>query len=47
MAGGRASQVRRLTTKGVDKLVRYWLGEQGFKPLLEKPATGDSLMEYA
>ena len=24
-----------LTTKGVDNLVRYWMGDQGFKPLLE------------
>ena len=29
-----------LTTKGVDKLVRYWLGEQGFKPLLENLRRG-------
>ena len=30
-----------LTTKGVDKLVRYWLGEQGFKPLLENLRQGE------
>jgi len=29
-----------LTTKGVDNLVRYWLGDQGFKPLLENLRQG-------
>jgi Na+-transporting NADH:ubiquinone oxidoreductase subunit C len=29
-----------LTTKGVDNLVRYWLGAQGFKLLLENLRQG-------
>ena len=29
-----------LTTKGVDNLVRYWLGDQGFKPLLKNLRQG-------
>ena len=29
-----------LTTKGVDNLVRYWLGDQGFKPLLKNLREG-------
>ena len=29
-----------LTTKGVDNLVKYWLGEQGFKPFIENLKTG-------
>ena len=29
-----------LTTKGVDNLVRYWLSDQGFKPLLENLRQG-------
>lgn len=31
-----------LTTKGVDNLVRYWLGDQGFKPLLENLRRGEA-----
>ena len=31
-----------LTTKGVDNLVRYWLGEQGFKPLLDNLRQGEA-----
>jgi Na+-transporting NADH:ubiquinone oxidoreductase subunit C len=23
-----------LTTRGVDNLVRYWLGDEGFRPLI-------------
>jgi Na+-transporting NADH:ubiquinone oxidoreductase subunit C len=30
-----------LTTKGVDNLVKYWLGEQGFKPLLDNLRQGE------
>jgi Na+-transporting NADH:ubiquinone oxidoreductase subunit C len=30
-----------LTTKGVNNLVRYWLGEQGFKPLLDNLRQGE------
>ncbi len=30
-----------LTTKGVHNLVRYWLGEQGFKPLLDNLRQGE------
>ena len=30
-----------LTTKGVDNLVRYWMGDQGFKPLLENLRRGE------
>jgi len=29
-----------LTTKGVDNLVRFWLGENGFKPFLENLKAG-------
>ena len=31
-----------LTTKGVDNLVRYWMGAQGFKPLLENLRRGEA-----
>lgn len=31
-----------LTTKGIDNLVRYWLGEQGFKPLLDNLRQGEA-----
>ena len=31
-----------LTTKGVDNLVRYWMGGQGFKPLLENLRRGEA-----
>ncbi|MED5314737.1 MAG: Na(+)-translocating NADH-quinone reductase subunit C [Pseudomonadota bacterium] len=31
-----------LTTKGVDNLVRYWMGDQGFKPLLENLRGGEA-----
>jgi len=31
-----------LTTKGVDNLVKYWLGEQGFKPFIENLKTGEA-----
>lgn len=31
-----------LTTKGVDNLVQYWLGEQGFKPFIEYLKTGEA-----
>jgi Na+-transporting NADH:ubiquinone oxidoreductase subunit C len=31
-----------LTTKGVDNLVRYWLGNQGFKPFIENLKTGEA-----
>lgn len=31
-----------LTTKGVDNLVKFWLGEQGFRPYLEKLAAGEA-----
>ena len=31
-----------LTTKGVDNLVRYWMGDQGFKPLLENLRRGEA-----
>jgi Na+-transporting NADH:ubiquinone oxidoreductase subunit C len=30
-----------LTTKGVDNLVRYWLGDEGFKPLLDNLRRGE------
>ena len=30
-----------LTTKGVNNLVRYWLGDQGFKPLLDNLRQGE------
>ena len=29
-------------TKGVDNLVRYWMGDQGFKPLLENLRRGEA-----
>ena len=31
-----------LTTKGVHNLVRYWMGDQGFKPLLENLRRGEA-----
>ena len=31
-----------LTTKGVDNLVKYWLGNQGFKPFIENLKTGEA-----
>ena len=31
-----------LTTKGVDNLVQYWLGDQGFKPFIENLKTGEA-----
>lgn len=31
-----------LTTKGVDNLVRYWMGDHGFKPLLENLRRGEA-----
>jgi Na+-transporting NADH:ubiquinone oxidoreductase subunit C len=31
-----------LTTKGIDNLVQYWLGEQGFKPFIEYLKTGEA-----
>ena len=31
-----------LTTKGVNNLVRYWMGDQGFKPLLENLRGGEA-----
>jgi Na+-transporting NADH:ubiquinone oxidoreductase subunit C len=31
-----------LTTRGVDNLVRYWLGDQGFKPLINHLKTGEA-----
>ncbi|MGC6480895.1 MAG: Na(+)-translocating NADH-quinone reductase subunit C [Porticoccaceae bacterium] len=31
-----------LTTKGVDNLVQYWLGEQGFRPFIEYLKTGEA-----
>ncbi|WP_138466441.1 Na(+)-translocating NADH-quinone reductase subunit C [Poseidonocella sp. HB161398] len=30
-----------LTSRGVDNLVRFWMGEQGFAPYLEKLKNGD------
>lgn len=30
-----------LTTRGVNNLVRYWLGEEGFKPLLDNLRQGE------
>ena len=29
-----------LTSRGVSKLLKYWLGEQGFKPFLDKIRQG-------
>jgi len=31
-----------LTTKGVDNLIKYWLGDQGFKPFIENLKTGEA-----
>jgi Na+-transporting NADH:ubiquinone oxidoreductase subunit C len=31
-----------LTTRGVDNLVRYWLGDQGFRPLINYLKTGEA-----
>ena len=31
-----------LTTKGVDNLVQYWLGDQGFKPFIENLKSGEA-----
>lgn len=31
-----------LTTKGVDNLVRYWLGDQGFKPFIDNLKSGEA-----
>ena len=31
-----------LTTRGVNNLVRYWLGEEGFKPLLDNLREGEA-----
>jgi Na+-transporting NADH:ubiquinone oxidoreductase subunit C len=31
-----------LTTKGVDNLVKYWLGQQGFKPFIDNLKTGEA-----
>ncbi len=31
-----------LTTRGVDKLVQYWLGEQGFQPLISYLKSGEA-----
>ena len=31
-----------LTTKGVDNLVKYWLGRQGFKPFIDNLKTGEA-----
>ena len=30
-----------LTTKGIDNLVRYWLGDQGFKPFIDNLKAGE------
>ena len=30
-----------LTTKGVDNLVRFWVGENGFEPFLDRLRQGD------
>ena len=30
-----------LTTRGVDNLVRYWLGDQGFRPLINSLKSGE------
>lgn len=30
-----------ITTRGIDGLLRYWLGESGFGPLIERLRTGD------
>jgi Na+-transporting NADH:ubiquinone oxidoreductase subunit C len=31
-----------LTTKGVDNLLKYWLGEQGFQPLISYLKSGEA-----
>jgi Na+-transporting NADH:ubiquinone oxidoreductase subunit C len=31
-----------LTTKGVDNLVKYWLGDQGFRPFIENLKVGEA-----
>jgi len=31
-----------LTTRGVNNLVQYWLGEQGFAPLISHLKTGEA-----
>ena len=31
-----------LTTRGVDNLVRYWLGDQGFRPLINSLKSGEA-----
>lgn len=31
-----------LTTRGVDKLIKYWLGEQGFQPLISYLKSGEA-----
>ena len=31
-----------LTTRGVDNLVRYWLGDSGFSPLISNLKTGEA-----
>ena len=31
-----------LTTRGVDNLVRYWLGDQGFRPLINHLKSGEA-----
>ena len=30
-----------LTSRGVDNLIKFWMGEQGFKPFLEKLRSGE------
>ena len=31
-----------LTTRGVDNLIKYWLGDQGFKSFIENLKTGEA-----
>jgi Na+-transporting NADH:ubiquinone oxidoreductase subunit C len=31
-----------LTTRGVDNLVRYWLGDEGFRPLISSLKSGEA-----
>jgi len=31
-----------LTTRGVDNLVRYWLGDEGFRPLINYLQAGEA-----
>lgn len=31
-----------LTSKGVDNLIKYWLGEQGFKPFIDNLKSGEA-----